>query len=254
MDHSPQEIPSDRAVWHTSALLLSSNAEQWGWDEKLGPLVNPKGGKLRKWSARDRYRNAFRQEFPKLLAGSNVFGLALSVKGGTVIDAFPELVDQMGLGDHLLVSGSIVTIAGTTLGHSLAMPLSQAAYIIYLLHFICRMHALVIKAMSEECPDDPLPCDWQISPDNFPRGVDGPMATLFSLTANSAAALRLVNGNLRVLTHHVGGDPGVDVCDNLAGMLSHDIQGRTPADLDFYDRPKMGGMYWEVHGAEALAT
>jgi hypothetical protein len=125
MDHSPQEIPNHRDVWHTSALLVSVSAEQWGWGETLGPLLNPQRTEM----------------------------------GGKARRSLPKR------------------------------------------------------------------------------------------TANSAANLRLVSGNLRVLTHYLHGDPGVDVCDNLAGMLKDDL-ARGSCTLECFERPTMGGMYWEIHSAD----
>ncbi|WP_245514535.1 hypothetical protein [Rhizobium leguminosarum] len=214
MDHSPQEIPNHRDVWHTSALLVSVSAEQWGWGETLGPLLNPQRKKLRKWAARraDRYRSEFRRQFPMVLAGSSVFALGLSVQGGTIIDSLPELIAQMGLDQNLRVSGQQVTIVGLASGPNFTISTVQAASVIYLMHFICRMHALIRDELRDGEGAQFVSCDWQISPDNFPLGVDGPMAALFSIAANSAANLRLVSGNLRVLTHYLHGDPGVDVC------------------------------------------
>jgi hypothetical protein len=248
MDHSPQEIPNNREVWHTSALLVSAEAEQWGWDKTLGPRLNPQGRKLRKWAANraNRYRSEFRQHFPVLLSESNVFGLALSVQGGVIFDALPELIDQMGLNQRLRISGSIVTVTGLASGRAFTIATAQAAYIIYLIHFICRMHALMLQSLSQGDEAQLGWCDWQISPDNFPLGIDGPMAILFSLLAHSAARLRLVNGNLRVATHYVDGDPGVDVCDNLAGMLKEDLVRGSTA-LPCFEQPQKGGMYWEIH-------
>ena len=249
MDHSPQEIPNNRDVWHTSALLVSVSAEQWGWDEVLGPLLNPQGKRLRKWAARrsDRYHSEFRRQFPDVLAGSRVFALALSVQGKIVIDSLPELIGQMGLGENILVSGQETTISGLASGRDFTLPTIQAASVVYLMHFICRMHALILDRLHED-DGEIVWCDWQISPDNFPLGVNGPMATLFSIIANSTGKMRLVSGNLRVLTHHLDGDPGIDVCDNLAGMLRDDLaQGK--CTLESFERPTMGGMYWEIHPA-----
>ncbi|OWV86707.1 hypothetical protein ATY81_09925 [Rhizobium sp. R72] len=94
MDHSPQEIPNDREGWHTTVLLVSERAEQWGWGNTLGPLLNRQGKTLRKWAAKrnDRYREEFRKQFPITLANSEVFGLAFSVKGGTVTDSLSALI------------------------------------------------------------------------------------------------------------------------------------------------------------------
>ncbi|MFF2322398.1 hypothetical protein ACFVTJ_15220 [Agrobacterium sp. NPDC058088] len=246
MDHSPQEIPNDRDVWHTSALLVSVSAEQWDWDKVLGPLLNPQGKKLRKWAARrsDRYRNEFRRQFPGFLASSGVFALALSVQGKTIIDSLPELISQMDLGGNIHVSGEKTIISGLASGRNFTLPTRQAASVVYITHFICRMHALILDRLRED-DGNIVWCDWQISPDNFPLGIDGPMSTLFYIIAENAAKIRLVSGNLRVSTH-LSGDPGVDVCDNLAGMLRDDLtQGM--CTLKCFERPTMGGMYWEIH-------
>lgn len=247
MDHSPQEIPNDRSIWHTSAFLVSVSAEQWGWDEYLGPLLNPQGKRLRKWTGKnpDRYRREFRRQIPQVLASSSVFGLALSVQGGTVVDSLAELITQMALDGHLHVSGQEVTVAGLASGRDFTISTVQAAYVIYLIHFICRMHAFILESLNGDQAEPLVTCDWQISPDNFPNGVNGPMATLFSIVANSAAALGLVRGNLRVSTH-LQGDPGAEVCDNLAGMLKDDLYCGS-STLACLERPAIGGFYWEIH-------
>ncbi|MBX5179908.1 hypothetical protein HJB77_27190 [Rhizobium lentis] len=247
MDHSPQEIPNDRNTWHTSVLLASLSADQWGWNSVLGPLINPQGGKLRKWASRNagRYKGEFRRHFPELLASNPVFGLALRVSGGAMVDCLPQIITQFGLERSLLLSADKVRVVGVDSGEEFTIGTAQAAYVMYLSHFICRMHALVLQSLAAE--DQSITwCDWQISPDNFPQGVNGPMATLFSIVANSAAGLGLVQGNLRVLTM-VNGDPGVEICDNLAGMLREDFCN-PPGSLRLVDSPAKGSLYWERHG------
>jgi hypothetical protein len=248
MDHSPQEIPNDRKVWHTSVLLASVSAEQWGWGETLGPLLSPQSKSLQKWAGRsaDRYRREFRRQFPRILENSSVFGLALSVGGGTVMDSLPALIGQMALDRNLRVSGRETAVVGLASGQEFTISTVQAAYTIYLTHYICRMHALIFETMQENDGAWSGFCDWQISPDNFPGGVNGPMATLFSIVANSAASLGLVRGNLRVLTHYLRGDAGTDVCDNLAGMLKDDLVHGS-STLPRLERPRTGGLYWEIH-------
>lgn len=250
MDHSPQEIPNDRDVWHTSVLLVSINAEQWGWGETLGPLLSPQNKSLQKWAGRGagRYRREFRRHFPRILENSSVYGLALSVQGGTVVDFLPELIGQMALDNNLRILGREVAVIGLASGQDFTISVVQAAYTIYLMHYICRMHALVFETMQKNGGALSGFCDWQISPDNFPGGVNGRMATLFSIVANSAAMLRLVKGNIRVLTH-LKGDSGADVCDNLAGMLKDDL-ARGSNTLASLERPTTGGLYWEVHSRD----
>lgn len=256
LDHSPQEIPNERDIWHTSALLASVSAEQWGWDESLGPLLSPQSGKLQKWAGRraGRYRREFRRLFPQTLAQSGVFALALSVQGGTVVDFLPELLGQLGLDQNILVSGNEAAVVGLKCGQDFKISTVQAAYAVYLVHYICRMHDLVLQSHLENGGEIHGFLDWQISPDNFPAGVNGPMAKLFSVMANSAGPLGLVCGNLRVSTHYVAGDPGTDVCDNLAGMLKDDLPGALKHGLItmdntvlYLERPKAGGLYWEIH-------
>ncbi|RUM25728.1 hypothetical protein EFQ99_05245 [Rhizobium vallis] len=247
MDHSPQEIPNDRGGWHTTALLVSESAEQWGWESTLGPLLNRQSKTLKKWAANrnHRYREEFRGQFPKILASSEVFGLAFSVQGGTVADSLSELIVNLGLSQHILISEREVSVVGLSSGREFAISIVQASYVIYLLYFLCRMHALILDQLRDQ-GGSPLPyCDWQISPDNFPLGLTGPMAELFSISANSASVLRLIRGNFRVSTH-LRGDPGAEVCDNLAGMLRQDLQ-RGVCNFDLAARPKKGALYWEIH-------
>ena len=181
-----------------------------------------------------------------MLATSSVFGLALSVQGGSVVDSLPELITQMGLDRDVIVSGPEIRIVGLASGHDFTIKEAQAAYAIYLLHFICRMHASILETLLDDDGAPLATCDWQISPDNFTGDFNGPMAKLFSVTANSAAMLGLVRGNLRVSTHYVKGDPGADLCDNLAGMLRDDL-ARGSSTLTRIERPAMGGLYWEIH-------
>jgi hypothetical protein len=180
-----------------------------------------------------------------VLADSQVVGLAFSVQGASILDALPELISQLGLSHNIAISGGEVSVKRVNNGADFVLPLAQAAYIIYLFHFICRMHPLVLDVLKGSSRGVHDYCDWQISPDNFPFGSKGDMSKLFSLCANSASALRLVSG--RLFMHlHLGGDPGVDVCDNLAGMLRQDL-GTQSSQLPLSAKPMMGSMYWEIH-------
>jgi hypothetical protein len=246
MDHSPQEIPSDRDVWHTTALVLSEGADQWGWDVSLGRLISPQSGKLQKWTKRNgaRYQGEFRRQFPKALATSDLYCLAFSARGGTIVDALPQLIARSGLANNLLVSDGAVAMRGLSYGKQISIPTIQAAYVMYLLHFISRMHALILEDLKAENKSISW-CDWQISPDHFALGIGGAMMEMFSASANTASSLGWINGNLRVLTFDKG-DPGVDVCDNVAGMLRQNIE-RDDKTLARLDRPVKGKIYWEIH-------
>ena len=162
------------------------------------------------------------------------------------MDSLPALIGQMALDRNLRISGREIAVVGLASGRDFTISTVQAAYTIYLMHYVCRMHALILETMQELDGARSGFCDWQISPDNFPGGVNGPMATLFSIVANSAASLGLVHGNLRVSTHYLRGDAGTDVCDNLAGMLKDDLVHGS-STLACLERPRTGGLYWEIH-------
>jgi hypothetical protein len=80
----------------------------------------------------------------------------------------------------VIVSGPEIRIVGLASGHDFTIKEAQAAYAIYLLHFICRMHASILETLLDDDGAPLATCDWQISPDNFTGDFNGPMAkTLF---------------------------------------------------------------------------
>lgn len=237
LDHSPQEHELAEHELHTLALVASSSAKQWGWSHELGRAAGSQSGALRKWSARNnkKYRAAFAESFPKLLAQSDALVMARTASAAHIRRRAQGVVADYGLAQFLDLCEVTTVFGPTSSGATYALRTRVAASVLSTFDFIVRMHRALHDHWSETA-------DWQISPDTPPDGAESQAALVFSALLNSAQGLGLVHGRLSALTH-LQGDEGTDLADNVAGMLRE--AARNGDALETSPRPIRGAIYWE---------
>ncbi len=222
---------------HTLALVASPTARQWGWGDELGLAVGSQSGRLQKWSARSnrRYRAAFAERFPKLLAESDVWVMARTTTAAEIKSRAHAAMGEYGLSRFIDVGGPTVAFGPSSDGVTYNLRNRVAVSVLATFDFVVRMHRAIHGTWSESA-------DWQISPDSPPDGVYSDAASVFSALVNSAQVVGLVHGRLSVLTH-LRGDQGADLADNVAGLL-RDAANNGGA-IETVDKPARGAIYWE---------
>jgi hypothetical protein len=230
-------------------MLVSEAADQWEWAKTLLANLSPQASNLPKWSkARPGFKRRFTRGFHAMLSETQIYGLAISARASVIDGVFEELIDQLQLRSDMKVEGDVVELGPTTRGEFIQLPRKEAAPIVFICHFVLRMHAALLVDLRMRRGWEW--CDWQISPDNFQHGINGPMATLFSNLLNSAPVLRLSSGSLRTITF-TEGDPGNDVADLVAGALASSFAPGRTSMTGNATKPTIGKLYWERWGFDS---
>lgn len=258
LDHSPTEQLVG-ATWHTSALILSEAVQHAALANDLGKIANPLSGKLTKWSrANSHYRKRFRTNFIPQLSHHRVLVFAVSAMEATIASCEAQFVAQLGCTDRYkrhIVGGrervSIGPFVNGTTGeeHTVELSVNQAPMVLFVVHFLRRMHQEMHIALSVDAPTH---VTWNFLADKPPNGAGGPydraMAMLLGLVG--------LGGSLRWGYFLEGDSVETDLlADNVAGLLNEVVRApqRHPDPLGRSDG-NAGFFYWEPWEGVATAA
>jgi hypothetical protein len=237
MDHSPSEQLGNLDDWHTTVLLLSEAVQHWTLAEDIAQSLGTRNGLLRKWSSNPSYRQngKFEFAFSDSLAKHDVYVRVISAQGQTIRHCVPQLIAQLGLSGHVqnfirnkkpyLKFGPFKRVTFPNNGIE-TEPVyfdvveRQALPLIFICHFVLRMHQQLMPIIREKHPELEW-IDWQLMPNKFPGDIGGPMGSLFHAIMSGAAKQRLVAGDIRVVTlTEPKADLGSSLADNIAGWVA----------------------------------
>jgi hypothetical protein len=240
VDHSPSEQLGAPSDWHTTVLILSQGNEHWQLAEEIACRLSPVRTTLLKWSARksSRYKLEFERLLLERLDAHPVHIRAISAQGSVIEFSQEHIVSELGLAGLVqsfdknnklwLRFGPFTRITASPDGDPLndtepaffEIAAVQGIPLIFICHFLMRMHREVMILIREHEPEIEW-IDWQIMPNKFPGDILGPMGNLFHVIMSGAAAARLVAGNMRVATlTNSKDDHGSLLADNIAGLLA----------------------------------
>lgn len=268
MDHTPSEQLGDPQQWHTTVLILSEGGEHWDLATDIARQIGCNNNSLKKWSGKRAtgYKREFERAFTEYIVTYPVHIRAISAQGKTITGCFDHMVQELGLnglvrrlsrnGKQHLEYGPFLRVSteGTVEGKlsrrfepaSFSVPERQGIPLLFIAHFLVRMHRQVLAVVQEDRPELEW-VDWQLMPNKFPGDIKGPMAQLFHAIMSGAAHARLAMGNIRVVTFvDSRADHGSVLSDNLAGLLARKLELKeTNPDLP-KSRGSGASFFWEV--------
>lgn len=258
MDHSPSEQLGSADAWHTTALILSVSGEQWRLGDTVAEAMGIQSGHLKKWSkCKPSQKKRFETEFFKTLASSSMYVAAISAQASTIEATFDHMISELGLTGLLvplqrndkpyLEFGPFLKLEADSSTTEVRFPIhrAQALALVFITHFIARMHQKLLAQLNQEDPGVEW-MDWQISADKLAGGLEGRMSSLFFALMGLLPQAKIVSGNLRGHTH-LDGDQGTDLADNIAGMLQDGMSLNPASPLLTHEKAilREGALYWE---------
>ncbi|HWA47186.1 MAG TPA: hypothetical protein VG742_02880 [Dongiaceae bacterium] len=240
MDHSPSEqLGKDPTEWHTTAIIASEGGEHLLLADDIANRMKIQGGTLKRWARNppgSAYRAKFEATFAERASSYPVHVRAVSVQSETMVRAFPNLLTHLQLASYVeaftrnnkpylrfgpftrMRAGAPINQQGEPVKFEL--PESQAVPIVFMCHSLLHAHRSVMQELVADSPELEW-IDWQLTPNKFPRDIDGPVARLFHAIISLAEDARMIEGNLRILTLlESKQDHGSALADNLAGLLN----------------------------------
>ena len=179
LDHSPTEQLIGRA-WHTSALILSAGVEHSALAHELGQIANPLTCKLTKWSrANSHYKQRFWAGLMSRLNRHRVMVFAISAMEPSIAASEEHFIKELGgtqcyqrnLRDgRARVSIGPFVNARTGEKHTVELPGNQAPMVLFIAHFLRRIHQEVHVALSAHTPTW---VTWNFFADKPPNGPGG---------------------------------------------------------------------------------
>jgi len=244
LDHSPSEqLSGHPAEWHTTVLVLSEGGEYLELVTDLAQRL-AQSSALKKWSdKRNHYKALFEEALAAELPKYPVHIRAISAPEWIIGASTAHMLKELGLANFVrpvvrnekryLEFGPFQRVRTARLDgeypKACCEPASfevrehQAIPLIFICHFLLRMHQQLMPLMQEEWPELEW-VDWQLMPNKFPGGVDGPMASLFHALMSGSTGAGLVAGNIRIMTLlDSKTDAGSALADNVAGLLRDKI-------------------------------
>lgn len=252
MDHSPSEqLTGD--TWHTTVLVLSPGPEH---SEQLAKRIahhaNPLTGNLRKWSGSNtHYRRRFRQALLQEFGRFPVLVLAVSALEAAIAASEVHFVTELGLsavyhcnsvgGKEFVEIGPFTSIRNGR-HRTLRLPTHQAKGLLFVCHFVRRMHLRMFEALQEpEMPAHML--NWSFYADKPPGGSGGEFNTAMGIILGNFPGLGRIQWGYFLEGDVVETDL---LADNLAGLLNNTItRGRFDSLAFAPTPPGLGDFYWE---------
>jgi hypothetical protein len=259
MDHSITEQLTGRAdAWHTTVIALSEGGEVSNLANRIAQGIFPAKPHLRKWSdgrgaSKQRYHEAFSRELARHLPLAKVYLLATSATETTITKNREQLLQELGMADIsqeiIRPSGRVVLRVGPfvhkELGtdHYFELPLNRAIMIVWIAHFVSRMHRM-LRLQLQNAQPEPVIVDWFFYHDKFAGdSPDTSPATSFFQTLVSG---NISNGNVRsgffVQSDTVDADL---LADNLAGLINNSCETNNRSQ-DLLSILNSGCVYYET--------
>jgi hypothetical protein len=250
LDHSPTEQLIGKK-WHTSALILSAAVEHSALAHELGQIANPLTCKLTKWTrANSHYRKRFCASLMSTLDRHRVMVFAISATEPSIAASEEHFVKELGgtqcyrryaRDSRGRVSiGPFVNVR-TGEKQTVDLPANQAPMVLFVAHFLRRMHQEVHLALSAYAP---ARITWNFFADKPPSGSGG----AFDQALAMLLGLSNTRGELRWGYFLEGDTVETDLlADNLAGLLNEIIRvpQRYPAQVGETAQNAAGLFYWE---------
>jgi hypothetical protein len=250
LDHSPTEQLIGEK-WHTSALILSAAVEHSALAHELGQIANPLTCKLTKWTrANSHYKKRFCASLMSALDRHRVMVFAISATEPQIAASEGHFIKELGgtrcYQRHLLDGRARVSIgpflnARTGEEHTVELSANQAPMVLFIAHFLRRIHQEMHIALSAHTP---VYVTWNFFADKPPTGPGGAfdcaLAMLLGLS-NPAGALRW--------GYFLEGDKiETDLLvDNVAGLLNEIMRlpQRYAEQFGESAQDAAGLFYWE---------
>ncbi|MCS3502284.1 hypothetical protein M2189_008206 [Bradyrhizobium japonicum] len=245
LDHSPTEqLVGEK--WHTSALILSARVEHSALAHELGRIANPRTCKLTKWGrANPHYRKRFCSSLMSALSRHRVMVFAVSATESSIAASEQHFIKELGgtscyrrdvLDGRARVSMGPFVNVRTGDQHTVELPGNQAPMVLFIAHFLRRIHQQMHVALSAQVT-------WNFFGDKPPAGAggafDNALAALLGLS-NQAGQLRW--------GYFIEGDiVEIDLlADNVAGLLNEIMRVPQRYPQKFGDETRGDGLlYWE---------
>lgn len=249
LDHSPTEQLIGEN-WHTSALILSAAVEHSALAHDLGKIANPLTRKLTKWTrANSHYRDRFCANLMSRLDGYRVMVFAISATESSIAASEGHFVKELG-GAHYyrrhLVDGRARVSLGPFVNvrtgeqHIVELPGNQAPMVLFIAHFLRRIHQEMHAALSVHVPTW---VTWNFLADKPPNGAGG----AFDRALSMLLGLSTPGGTLRWGYFLEGDKVETDLlADNVAGLLNEIV--RVPQRYPQFGqnaKNASGLFYWE---------
>jgi hypothetical protein len=179
LDHSPTEQLIG-AKWHTSALILSAGVEHSVLAHELGQIANPLTCKLTKWTrANSHYKKRFCASLMSRLDRHRVMVFAISAMEPSIAAGEEHFIKELGgtqcyrrhaLDGRARVSIGPLVNARTGVEHTVELPGNQAPMVLFIAHFLRRIHQEMHVALSAHAPAG---VTWNFFADKPPNGAGG---------------------------------------------------------------------------------
>jgi hypothetical protein len=250
LDHSPTEQLIGKK-WHTSALILSAAVEHSALAHELGQIANPRTCRLTKWAwANSHYRERFFTSLMSGLGRHRVMVFAISATESSIAGSEEHFIKELGgtqcYRRHVLHGRTRVSIgplvnAQTGEAHTIELPGNQAPMVLFIVHFLRRIHQEMHAALSVHTP---AYVTWNFFADKPPNGQGG----AFDRALAMLLGVYNPRGALRWGYFLEGDKVETDLlADNIAGVLNEIM--RVPQRYpDIFDEtaPRGAGLfYWE---------
>lgn len=250
LDHSPSE-QLDGKKWHTSALVLSAKVEHSALARELAKVSNPISGKLTKWrKANPAYRKRFHANLMSALCQYPVLVFAISATEASIKSSEVHFAKELGATQyyrrHLIGGRTRVSIgpfvnARTGEQHTVDIAENQAPMVLFVAHFLRRMHQEVRAALSTV---QAMHVTWNFLADKPPGDAGG----AFDRAISMLLGLPNPNGSLRWGYFLQGDKVETDLLvDNIAGLLNEIMlePQRYSNILQTPNPPSRGVFFWE---------
>lgn len=250
LDHSPTEQLIGEK-WHTSALIVSSALEHSTLADELAQVANPRTCKLTKWTrANSHYKKRFNNSLMSSLHRHRVMMFAISATEASIAASEPhfvkELVSPRCYRRHVVNGRTRVSIgpfenARTGEKHIVELSENQSPMVLFIAHFLRRMHQEVQIALSV---DAPMCVTWNFFADKPPNGAGG----AFDRALGMLLGLPNPRGALRWGYFFQGDEVETDLlADNVVGLLNEimRVPARYRAHLDLNANEPGSLFYWE---------
>jgi hypothetical protein len=250
LDHSPTEQLIGRG-WHTSALILSAGVEHSALAHELSQIANPLTRKLTKWTcANSHYKERFCASLMSRLNLHRVMVFAISAKEPSIAASEEHFIKELGgtqhYRRHVLDGRARVSIgplvnARTGEAHTVELPGNQAPMVLFIAHFLRRIHQEMHLALSTRAP---MCVTWNFFADKPPNGPGG----AFDKALAMLLGLSNPGGALRWGYFLEGDEVETDLlADNVAGLLNEimRVPQRYPRRFGETAQKAAGLFYWE---------
>jgi hypothetical protein len=237
--------------WHTSALIVSAGLEHSALAHELGQIANPLARKLTKWSkANSHYKKRFCASLMSRLEVPRVMIFAISAEESSIAASEEHFVNELGCSQHYrrhvlngrerMSIGPLVN-ARTGEAHTVELPGNQASMVLFIAHFLRRLHQQMHFALSNAAPTW---VTWKFFADKPPNGSGG----AFDRALAMLLGLCNLQGALRWGYFLEGDKVETDLlADNVAGLLNEImlVPERYPKQFGGTAQNAAGLFYWE---------